>query len=125
MRNTHRPAIAVLLTFIGSAGAEEMKMPMHESHGAPSAATVDTAYSRAFAGSMSKMMSDMAVKSTGDPDRDFVLMMMPHHQGAIDMAKVELRYGKDPLLRKLAEDVVAAQEKEIADMRAWLAKAKP
>jgi uncharacterized protein (DUF305 family) len=70
---------------------------------------------------MKTMMSGMNVKPTGEPDKDFVLMMMPHHQGAIDMAKVELQYGKDPTLRKLATDIVAAQEQEIALMKSWLA----
>jgi uncharacterized protein (DUF305 family) len=56
---------------------------------------------------------------TGDPDRDFVAMMIPHHQGAVDMAKTELQYGKDPALRKLARTIVAAQQKEIAQMTRW------
>ena len=77
---------------------------------------------KAFAASMRNMMKGMNVKPTGKPDKDFVLMMMPHHQGAIDMAKVELQYGTDPQLRQLATDIVAAQEKEIADMKAWLEK---
>ena len=59
---------------------------------------------------------------TGDPDRDFVTMTIPHHQGAIDMAKVQLQYGKDPELRKLSEGVVTAQESEIVFMKDWLAK---
>jgi uncharacterized protein (DUF305 family) len=67
-------------------------------------------------------MKNMAVKPTGNADTDFVLMMMPHHQGAIDMAKVELQYGKDTELRQLATDIVEAQEKEITEMKAWLAK---
>ncbi len=62
---------------------------------------------------------------TGDPDHDFVAMMMPHHQGAIDMARVELRYGRDPALRRLATDIVAAQEREITTMRRWQATHKP
>jgi uncharacterized protein (DUF305 family) len=77
--------------------------------------------SAAFAAANDKMMKDMMVMPTGDADRDFVTMMIPHHQGAIDMAKVELQFGKDPAIRTLAEAVVAAQEKEIAGMQAWLA----
>jgi uncharacterized protein (DUF305 family) len=70
----------------------------------------------------SKMMTAMhAAPMTGDADKDFVAMMIPHHQGAIDMAKVELKYGKDPQLRAMAEDIVKAQEKEIAEMQQWQA----
>ena len=58
---------------------------------------------------------------TGNPDRDFVAMMEPHHQGAIDMARVELRYGKDPLLRRLATDIVSAQDRELRLMKKWQA----
>ncbi len=81
-----------------------------------------TAADKAFAASMQTMMKGMNVKPTGNPDKDFVLMMMPHHQGAIDMAKVELQYGTDPQLRQLATNIVTAQEKEIAEMKDWLAK---
>lgn len=77
---------------------------------------------KAYMDAMQTMMKDMNVKPSGDADKDFVVMMMPHHQGAIDMAKVELQYGKDPVLRKLAQSIVAAQEKEIAEMKGWLAK---
>ena len=73
----------------------------------------------AFAASNTAMMKGMEVQPTGDPDRDFVAMMLPHHQGAVDMANVELRYGKDPMLRKLAADIVKAQATEIAQMEAW------
>ena len=68
---------------------------------------------------MSKAMA--AVPMTEDADRDFVGMMIPHHQGAIEMAKFELAHGKDPAMLKLARDVVAAQDKEIAEMKAWQA----
>ena len=77
---------------------------------------------KAFMEAMQAMMKNMKTKPTGNADKDFVQMMMPHHQGAIDMAKVELKYGKDPELLKMAGDIVAAQEKEIAEMKAWLAK---
>lgn len=77
---------------------------------------------KAFAEAMAKMMKEMGQKPSGHTDRDFAVMMMPHHQGAIDMANVELKYGKDPMLRKLARGIVRAQETEIAEMKAWLAK---
>jgi uncharacterized protein (DUF305 family) len=70
--------------------------------------------------SMARMNRDMPSKSAGSVDADFVMMMIPHHQAAIDMAKVELAKGSDPQQRKLAEDIIAAQEKEIAAMKAWL-----
>lgn len=76
----------------------------------------------AYMEGMEKMNTDMNTPMTGDPDRDFVLMMIPHHQGAIDMAKVQLEYGKDPELHKLSGDIVKAQESEIAFMKGWLAK---
>lgn len=68
-----------------------------------------------------------AAPVTGDTDRDFVAMMIPHHQGAIDMAKAELAGGKDPEIRRLARDIVAAQEREIRQMKAWQTRhpAKP
>lgn len=75
----------------------------------------------AYAASMDKMMASMMIPYTGDPDVDFVKGMIPHHQAAIDMAKVQIEFGKDPEIRKLAEEVIAAQEAEIAQMNAWLA----
>ncbi|TIP16039.1 MAG: DUF305 domain-containing protein, partial [Mesorhizobium sp.] len=69
-----------------------------------------------------KMHKDMMLNYTGNADVDFVRGMIPHHQGAIDMAKVVIANGKDPEIRKLAENVVKAQEAEIKKMQDWLAK---
>ena len=78
----------------------------------------------AYADAMDKMMADMMVPYTGDPEIDFARGMIPHHQGAIDMARVVLKHGKDPKVRQLAEQVIAAQEKAIEMMRGWLAQSR-
>ena len=62
---------------------------------------------------------------TGDPDHDFAAMMIPHHRGAVDMAKVELIYGKDPVLRRLAQEIVVTQEQEIVVMSTRLKQVNP
>ena len=73
--------------------------------------------------SMQKMQRNMmSAPVSGDADRDFVAMMIPHHQGAIDMARTELQYGKDPMLRRMASGIISAQEKEIREMKQWQAK---
>ena len=69
-----------------------------------------------------KMMHGMMKPMTGNADQDFVAGMIPHHQGAVDMAKVELQYGKDPEMRRLATDIVNSQEKQVSQMEAWQAK---
>jgi len=66
---------------------------------------------------MKKMMSDMAITPTGDIDLDFVAMMVPHHQGAIDMAVAVLRHGRNPQIRRLAQEIIVTQQQEIAAMR--------
>lgn len=73
--------------------------------------------------SMERMNRDMmSMAATSDPDRAFVTMMTPHHQGAIDMARIYLREGKDPELRKMAEKIIADQEREIGEFKGWQAK---
>ena len=66
---------------------------------------------------MNKMMADMTVPPTGDIDRDFVAMMVPHHQGAIDMALTILRFGKSEQLKRLAQEIIVTQQQEIAAMK--------
>jgi uncharacterized protein (DUF305 family) len=77
---------------------------------------------KAFAKAMQDMDRGMQAEMSGDADQDFVAMMIPHHRGAIDMAKAELQYGKDPSLRRMAKAIVKAQESEIAEMKRWQAK---
>jgi hypothetical protein len=66
---------------------------------------------------MERMMAAMSIKPSGNIDRDFAAMMIPHHQGAIDMAQAELRYGSNEQLRRLAQEIVVSQQQEIAVMR--------
>jgi hypothetical protein len=74
---------------------------------------------------MDTMMAGMAIKPTGDADRDFAAMMIPHHQGAIDMAVLELRYGRNEQLRRIAQEIIVDQQQEIAAMRLALGQPLP
>jgi hypothetical protein len=74
---------------------------------------------------MTKMMNHMSIKPTGNADEDFVAMMVPHHQGAIDMAQAELRYGHNEQLRRLAQEIVVEQQQEIVAMRLALGQPLP
>jgi hypothetical protein len=94
----------------------------HGSHGQQAAKGDQSASSLAFNAVNEKMHRDMAIEFSGDADADFARGMIPHHQGAVDMAKIAIAFGKDPEIKKLAEDVVRTQEVEIAFMREWLKK---
>jgi uncharacterized protein (DUF305 family) len=74
---------------------------------------------------MSKMMAAMTVKPSGDVDADFVASMVPHHQGAIEMARAELRYGHNEQLRRIAQEIIIDQTQEIAAMRQALGQPLP
>ena len=105
-------AISLAAVLAAGAALAQSAMPM-------------TPAGKANEAAMSKMMDSMkmGMKMTGDADKDFVMMMLPHHQGAIDMAKVELEFGKDPMLKQMATEIIAAQQKEIEAMKMWQSKA--
>jgi uncharacterized protein (DUF305 family) len=77
----------------------------------------EAAYLGENVAAMTKMMIDMGIRPSGDVDADFVAMMVPHHQGAIEMAQAELRYGRNEQLRRMAQEIIVTQQQEIAAMR--------
>lgn len=97
----------------------------HGSHGGHAASTDDPAFAAQMQ-AHEKMTVDMgAITPSGNPDVDFVRMMIPHHEGAIAMAEAQLRYGKDESRKQLAREIIEAQTKEIAEMKEWLEKNAP
>ena len=90
-------------------------------HGHTGSAPAESEFATQMMQAMERMNAGMmAAKPTGNPDRDFAAMMIPHHQGAIDMAKVELIYGQDPVLQRLAQGIIVAQQQEIELMQRYL-----
>jgi uncharacterized protein (DUF305 family) len=101
-------------------GAKQHSGHARAGHGARDRAGPEAPAVREFKAAHGTMMRNMAVPYTGDPDADFRIQMIPHHQGAIDMAQVAMRHAKDPWTRQLAEGVIVEQQREIAEMQAWL-----
>jgi uncharacterized protein (DUF305 family) len=79
-------------------------------------AATDKSFDTQMGHAMERMNQDMMVKPSGNYDRDFATMMIPHHQGAVDMARIELQFGKDPVLRRLAQGIIVEQLQEIEVM---------
>jgi Domain of unknown function (DUF305) len=90
-----------------------------------SAPAAEAPYLAENVGAMTKMMVDMGIRPSGDVDTDFVAMMVPHHQGAIEMAQAELRYGRNEPLRRMAQEIIVTQLQEITAMRLSLGQALP
>jgi uncharacterized protein (DUF305 family) len=111
-------AIAVLPTLAIAQGAHGG----HSGHSTPAqtARTPDTPATQGYRQANETMHKNMDIVFSGNPDIDFVRGMIPHHQGAIDMAKVALQHAKDEQIRNWAQDVIREQEREIAEMQAWL-----
>ena len=115
-------ALAVVAFGAKAPGGHDSPGAMADGHRPAPDAPVPMSTAKPFGALMGEAMASMddammGAPMTGDPDHDFAAMMIPHHQGAIDMAKAELLYGKNPVLRRLAQEIVVTQVSEIAVMR--------
>ena len=110
-------ALCLGVGVLSSAPFAQQAVKAAASPGVPSAAD------QAFMAEMTQMHQAMDnAPMSGNADQDFVTMMIPHHQGAIAMARTELQYGHDPMLRRMARDIIASQQKEVGEMQAWQAR---
>ncbi|RZF60554.1 DUF305 domain-containing protein [Sphingomonas populi] len=103
-------------------------LPLLLAGGAATAAEIannEHPFLAATAAAMDRMMAAMTIKPSGDVDRDFEAMMTPHHQGAIDMAVAELKYGRNDQLKRIAQEIIVDQQQEIAAMQLALGKPLP
>ena len=94
-------------------------------HDAVGVGSTEAAFLNENDAAMTTMMKDMAIKRTGDVDRDFVAMMVPHHQGGIDMAMAVLRHGHNEQLKRLAQEIIVTQQQEIAAMHLAIGEPLP
>lgn len=110
-----------LVLSIGAVSAHDIDMPAKSSKTTVSIDD-DSSFDAQMTRTMELMHREMAVTPSGNPDRDFAAMMIPHHQGAVDMARIQLQFGKDPVLRRLAEGIIVEQLQEIDVMKRALAQ---
>jgi uncharacterized protein (DUF305 family) len=124
----HAVATGAALAFSLAAFAQHVHRNGISQGNQPAAAAAggDKAFARLMRESMNTMNAEMSgAPMSGDPDHDFASMMIPHHQGAVDMAKAELLYGKNPALRRLAQEIIVTQGSEIAVMQSELNTSSP
>ena len=107
------------LSALGAARAVA-RLSAHAATAQGHASDADGSFASEMHRSMKDMMRGMEVPMTGDSDRDFLAMMIPHHRGAVEMAHLALVHGRDPLTRQLAEEIISSQRAETASMRARL-----
>jgi uncharacterized protein (DUF305 family) len=133
MKNTSHKIILIALTafFCSGVAAQTKATDPHAGHGshaghnssASSTATA-TASTKKYQQVNDNMHKSMDIKFTGDADKDFLAAMIPHHQGAVDMAEVVLQHGKNPKIRQLAQEIITMQKKEIVEMKQLLKESK-
>ena len=115
-------ALGITLGSVVHAQQGNMDGPMHHQMSSMSSqvsrggSATDDSFDARMGRAMTRMDQDMMVKPSGNYDRDFAAMMIPHHQGAVDMARIELQFGKDPVLRRLAQAIIVEQLQEIEVM---------
>ena len=113
-RKTGTAALAAVLLLVSVSQAQ---LPHRHEISPPEGTPLAESFTSLMMQAMERMHKDMRIVPTGDPDRDFAAMMIHHHQGAIDMAKVELQFGKNPVLRRLAQAIIVEQLQEIEVMQ--------
>ena len=115
----------IMIAVAGTAALAADSGEQNKTHKVVAGPIVEAPFLSENAAAMNKMMSDMNVKPTGDVDADFVAVMIPHHQGAIDMAQAVLRFGKNEQIRRIAQEIVVEQQQEITAMRLALGQPLP
>lgn len=106
---------AIVLMMI--CGSQALAHDEHAHHPPSAEQAAGGSFDAQMGEAMERMHRDMMVPPSGNPDRDFAVMMIPHHQGAVDMARIQLQYGKDPVLRRLAQGIIVEQLQEIEVMK--------